>query len=65
MWHEAIREFSQVVSESPNDAASHFHLGLAYKRLGIRDLAIGEFMVALDLDPEDNASLEQLQSLQG
>jgi Flp pilus assembly protein TadD len=65
MWHEAIREFLQVVSENPNDASSHFHLGLAYKRLGVRDLAVGEFMMALDLDPEDNASLEQLQGLQG
>jgi len=54
-----------VVSENPNDASSHFHLGLAYKRLGVRDLAVGEFMMALDLDPEDNASLEQLQGLQG
>jgi Flp pilus assembly protein TadD len=64
MWHDAIREFSQVVSENPEDASSHFHLGLAYKRLGIRDLAIGAFMAALNLNGEDNASLEQLHALQ-
>ena len=64
MWHDAIREFSQVVSENPEAASSHFHLGLAYKRSGIRDLAIGEFMAALNPDGEDTASLEQLHALQ-
>jgi len=64
MWHDAIREFSQVVSENPEDASSHFHLGLAYKRLGNRDLAVGAFMAALNLDAEDYASIEQLHTLQ-
>jgi tetratricopeptide (TPR) repeat protein len=64
MWRDAIREFSQVVSENPEAASSHFHLGLAYKRLDLRDLAVGEFMAALNLDGDDHASLEQLHSLQ-
>ena len=49
---------------NPNDALAHYHLGLNYKHAGLDDLAIGEFMHALRLDPADKASEAELLSLE-
>ena len=41
-----------------------YHLGLGYKRLGLKGLAMSAFAEALRLDPSDTAAAEELQSLQ-
>jgi len=64
MWDQAIQAFSRVVAENPQDASSHYHLGLNYRRRLLNDLAVGAFMKVLELDPTDAAAAEQLQNLQ-
>jgi len=46
---ELLSQFKQKVSENvaPEDAGSHYDLGLAFKEMGLVDEAIAEFQVAL------------------
>jgi cytochrome c-type biogenesis protein CcmH/NrfG len=53
-----------VVAANPNDASGHYHLGHCYANRSMDDLAIGEYMRAIQLDPDDQASLAELKKLQ-
>jgi Flp pilus assembly protein TadD len=61
---DAVAQFTHVAKENPRDPSTHYHLGILYKRKFMRDAAIGELMRAHQLDPDDEATIEELSSLQ-
>jgi tetratricopeptide (TPR) repeat protein len=59
---ELLSQFKAKIAENlpPDDADSHYDLGLAYKEMGLIDEAIGEFQVALRAGDERLKIYEEL-----
>lgn len=50
-WDEAVRLWTRALELSPDSAAVHNNLAVAYERLGSWDKAAREYEAALRLDP--------------
>jgi tetratricopeptide (TPR) repeat protein len=50
-YEHAIEEFRKSLSEAPDQAIVHYHLGLAYDRTNQKKSAIDALAKALALDP--------------
>jgi tetratricopeptide (TPR) repeat protein len=48
---EAVALFRQSLEKDPNNALTHYHLGMAYAKMGEDTLAIGSLRKALAIDP--------------
>src|SRR5215813_5005359 len=51
-WDEAIANYRQAIALDPNDALTHYNLGLALKYKGNAPQAIEEFQAALRIKPK-------------
>ena len=49
---EALADFTLAVSIDPGHASGHYHKGIAYQKLGKKDLACGEFKIGMELGME-------------
>jgi predicted Zn-dependent protease len=56
----AVTHFQSILKGNPADADALYGLGLAYKKMGRIDLAIGKFERARHLSPEDGDILREL-----
>jgi tetratricopeptide (TPR) repeat protein len=64
----AIETYKQGVSVDPNNAETHKRLGDAYRRQGLQDEALAEFVVTLIIDPANadaHAALGQIHLASG
>src|SRR5215813_6733324 len=51
-WDEAIASYRKALELEPNDASTHYHLGLALKYKGDARHAVEEFEASLRLRPK-------------
>jgi predicted Zn-dependent protease len=56
----AVKHFQSILKGNPADADALYGLGLAYKKMGRIDLAIGEFERARQASPKDGDILREL-----
>src|SRR6516225_1094387 len=50
-WDDAIRAYHQALELAPNDAVTHYDLGVALKNKGASGQAVDEFQTVLRLKP--------------
>ena len=56
MTADAIAAFARAVERAPNNAVYHYHLGLAYLKVGDRERGRSELQRALSLDQDFNGA---------
>ncbi len=54
LWEEAIFRWQKAVLASPDSAAAHNNLAVAYERKGLWEEAKKEYELALKLDPKNS-----------
>jgi tetratricopeptide (TPR) repeat protein len=54
LWDEAVFRWKSVLETSPNSAAAHNNLAVAYERKGLFDEALKEYEIALRLEPKNS-----------
>ena len=52
LFEEAIEQHSKVLSQEPDNALAHYHLGYAYGQLGLHSDEIMQYQQAIDLGME-------------
>ena len=62
-YDEAVSCFQKVLQINPDSALTHGALGVAYHKLGEKDLAIREFQEVLRLDPRNQNARKMLEHL--
>lgn len=60
---QAVPLFQQALEKDPNNALTHFHLGMAYAKLGEDSKAIASLKRALALDPKLSTADEARRTL--
>lgn len=63
-WQRAAQEFKIITLKTPDNSASHFQLGLAYKEAGKIKEALSAFKRALELEPENQRLIRELEKLE-
>lgn len=63
LWDEAIFRWKKVISVSPNSAAAHNNLAVAYEQKGLFEEAKQEYALALKLSPSNKYIESNYQSL--
>ena len=63
-WKSAVAEFENFLKKTPNSAAAHYQLGVSYYKLGDVDQAIEHFRRAVEIDPSDERSRKNLDSIE-
>jgi len=53
LWEEAIFRWKKVLEATPDSAAAHNNLAVAYEKKGLWDEAEMEYTIALRLDPKN------------
>ncbi len=64
LWDEAIFRWQKVLKASPESAAAHNNLAVAYEHKGLWDRAEQEYQHALKLDPENEYIQSNYKSFQ-
>ena len=54
LWDEAIFRWKKVLKESPNSAAAHNNLAVAYEKKGLLEEAEKEYQAALQISPNND-----------
>lgn len=49
-YHDALRQFTKVQEKLPKDKSVYFERGLVYQAMGNHQLAIEDFMRAIEID---------------
>lgn len=62
LWNEAIFRWQKVLRSSPNSAAAHNNLAVAYEKKGLLEEAKKEYEIALKLSPENTRIKSNYQS---
>jgi tetratricopeptide (TPR) repeat protein len=60
---EAARELDKLLSEEPDYTGAYYNLGLAFKALGLRNIAEHYFETYLDIEPEGYHKERTLKAL--
>lgn len=63
LWDEAIFRWKKVISASPNSAAAHNNLAVAYEQKGLFEEAKREYELALKLSPSNKHIESNYQKL--
>ena len=63
MTADAITAFTRAVARSPNNPVYHYHLGLAYLKIGDKARGRGALQRALTLSPEFNGAEDARRQL--
>lgn len=63
LWDEAIFRWKKVISVSPNSAAAHNNLAVAYEQKGLFEEAKQEYELALKLSPSNKYIESNYQKL--
>jgi len=59
----AISDFEFVLSTESSNVQTHFFIGLAYNRKGLKDKAIAHLEKVLELDPQNQQAKQELEKL--
>jgi len=62
LWNEAIFRWKKVLLSTPNSAAAHNNLAVAYEKKGLLEEAKKEYEIALKLSPENTHIKSNYQS---
>lgn len=62
LWNEAIFRWKKVIRSTPNSAAAHNNLAVAYEKKGLLEEAKKEYEIALKLSPRNTHIKSNYQS---
>jgi tetratricopeptide (TPR) repeat protein len=62
LWDEAIFRWKKVLRSTPNSAAAHNNLAVAYEKKGLLEEAKKEYETALKISPENSSIKSNYQS---
>lgn len=63
MWGEAISTYKEVIEIFPNDARAYVNLAYAYSKIGRKEDAEKELLIALKIEPDNKNALQGLEEL--
>jgi tetratricopeptide (TPR) repeat protein len=62
-YHEAVADYSAVITAEPEIAVNYFWRAFYYTRIGMQQEAIRDFQKSLQLDPSHKPIVDQLKRL--